>query len=104
MRSTASVSSGGVATLTATTPPGRSRSATSSKNSATALPLVVAITAIGLEEGHMRPDNAAALVGADMVSVLVFPLVALVLAGRTPAASEPSDGPVLTVQTVGPEA
>ena len=28
--------------------------------SATALPLVVAITTIGLEEGRMRPENAAA--------------------------------------------
>jgi Kef-type K+ transport system membrane component KefB len=50
--------------------------------SATALPLVVAITTIGLEEGRMRPENAAALVGAGMVSVLVFPLVALSLRGR----------------------
>ena len=53
--------------------------------SATALPLVVAITTIGLEEGRMRPDNAAALVGAGMVSVLIFPLVALTLRGRRPS-------------------
>jgi Kef-type K+ transport system membrane component KefB len=45
--------------------------------SATALPIVVAVTTIGLETGHMRPENAAALVGAAMVSVLVFPLLAL---------------------------
>jgi Kef-type K+ transport system membrane component KefB len=50
--------------------------------SATALPLVVAVTQIGLAEGRMRPENAAALVGAGMVSVLVFPLVALQLRGR----------------------
>jgi Kef-type K+ transport system membrane component KefB len=50
--------------------------------SATALPLVVAITTIGLEEGRMRPENAAALVGAGMVSVLLFPLAALTLRGR----------------------
>ena len=37
--------------------------------------------AIGLEEGRMRPDNAAALVGAGMVSVLLFPLLALQLRG-----------------------
>jgi Kef-type K+ transport system membrane component KefB len=47
--------------------------------SATALPLVVAITTIGLETGHMRSDTAAALVGAAMVSVLVFPLAALTI-------------------------
>jgi Kef-type K+ transport system membrane component KefB len=53
--------------------------------SATALPLVVAITTIGLETGHMRPENAAALVGAAMVSVLVFPLLALTLRRREQA-------------------
>jgi Kef-type K+ transport system membrane component KefB len=54
--------------------------------SATALPLVVAITTIGLETGHMRPDNAAALVGAAMVSVLIFPFSALMLRRREGAA------------------
>ena len=44
--------------------------------SATALPLVVAITEIGLETGRMRPQNAAALVGAAMLSVLIFPFLA----------------------------
>ena len=50
--------------------------------SATALPLVVAVTEIGLEEGRMLPENAAALIGAGMVSVLLFPLIALQLRGR----------------------
>lgn len=54
--------------------------------SATALPLVVAITTIGLETGHMRSDTAAALVGAAMVSVLVFPLAALTVRRREWAA------------------
>ena len=57
--------------------------------SATALPLVVAVTTIGLETGHMRPENAAALVGAAMVSVLVFPLLALTLRRRQQMADEP---------------
>ncbi|MFI6941892.1 cation:proton antiporter [Streptomyces sp. NPDC050418] len=43
----------------------------------TALPLVVAITTIGLEEELLQTSEAAALVGAAMVSVLVFPLVAM---------------------------
>jgi Kef-type K+ transport system membrane component KefB len=47
--------------------------------SATALPLVVAITEIGVETGRMSTDNAAALVGAGMLSVLVFPLIAMAL-------------------------
>jgi hypothetical protein len=41
------------------------------------LPLVVVITTIGVDSGRMKPANAAALVGAGMLSVLVFPLVAL---------------------------
>jgi Kef-type K+ transport system membrane component KefB len=44
--------------------------------SATALPLVVVITGIGLDTGRMRPENAAALVGAALLSVLIFPLAA----------------------------
>jgi len=51
----------------------------------TALPLVVAITDIGVATGRMRSENAAALVGAGMVSVLVFPLLALVLRRRSGA-------------------
>lgn len=43
--------------------------------SATALPLVVVITGIGTSTGNMRPENAAALVGAGMLSVLIYPLV-----------------------------
>jgi Kef-type K+ transport system membrane component KefB len=45
--------------------------------SSTALPLVVAISELGLATGRMRSDNAAALVGAAMLSVLIFPLLAL---------------------------
>jgi Kef-type K+ transport system membrane component KefB len=45
--------------------------------SATGLPLIVVITAIGTAEGRIRPENAAALVGAGMVSVLCFPAMGL---------------------------
>jgi Kef-type K+ transport system membrane component KefB len=44
---------------------------------ATALPLLVALSQIGLANGTMLPENAAALVGAGMLSVLVFPAIAL---------------------------
>jgi Kef-type K+ transport system membrane component KefB len=47
--------------------------------SATALPLVVAIAEIGLSTGRMLPENATALVGAGMVSLLIFPLIGLAL-------------------------
>lgn len=49
---------------------------------ATALPLLVALSEIGLDSGLMLPQNAAALVGAGALSVLVFPLVAVRLQHR----------------------
>ena len=45
--------------------------------SATGLPIIVAVTAIGTETGHLAAGTAAALVGAGMLSVLLFPLLAL---------------------------
>ena len=45
--------------------------------SGTGLPLIVVITAIGTAEGRMFPENAAALVGAGMLSVLLFPMLGL---------------------------
>ncbi|MBR8828356.1 MAG: cation:proton antiporter [Gomphosphaeria aponina SAG 52.96 = DSM 107014] len=45
--------------------------------SSTGLPLVVAITHIGVETGQMLTDNATALVGAAMCSMIIFPLLAL---------------------------
>jgi Kef-type K+ transport system membrane component KefB len=50
--------------------------------SATALPLVVAITTIAIDEGEMRSSTAAGLVGAAMLSTLVFPFVGLGLRKR----------------------
>jgi Kef-type K+ transport system membrane component KefB len=46
---------------------------------ATALPLLVALAAIGLDSGHMLPENAAALVGAGVLSVMFFPAAAVQL-------------------------
>jgi Kef-type K+ transport system membrane component KefB len=57
--------------------------------SATALPVVVAITTVGLETDRMKPENAAALVGAAMASVLIFPLAALSLRRRSTESSAP---------------
>ena len=42
---------------------------------ATGLPILVAITNLEMNAGMMRPENAAALVGAGALSVLVFPLL-----------------------------
>ena len=50
--------------------------------SAAALPLLVAITQIGLDTETMRPEVALSLLGAGMLSVLVYPLLALGLRRR----------------------
>ena len=56
---------------------------------ATALPLVVAICDIGVSTKRMRPEIAAALVGAAMISVLLFPTLAGLLLSRSSAQSRP---------------
>jgi Kef-type K+ transport system membrane component KefB len=47
--------------------------------SATELPLVVAITTIATEQGHMKTSTAAGLVGAAMLSTLIYPFVGMAL-------------------------
>jgi len=42
----------------------------------TGLPMIVAITTLGVAAGQMKPDGASALVGAGMLSVLMFPPLA----------------------------
>jgi Kef-type K+ transport system membrane component KefB len=71
--------------------------------SATTLPIVVGITTLAVREGHMRSANAAALVGAAILSALLLPLAGLRLrggrgapatagAGATAAAGAPAGG------------
>ncbi|MEU1860907.1 cation:proton antiporter [Streptomyces gardneri] len=57
----------------------------------TALPLVVAITTIGVDDHELSAGDAAALVGAGMVSVLVFPLLALKLRAGAGEKALPSE-------------
>jgi Kef-type K+ transport system membrane component KefB len=52
---------------------------------ATGLPIIVAITSLEVGEGVMDPRNAAALVGAGALSVLVFPLVGNRISAPQPA-------------------
>jgi Kef-type K+ transport system membrane component KefB len=56
--------------------------------SATELPLVVAITTIATETGHMKASTAAGLVGAAMLSTLVFPFVGRAFLERAVRAGE----------------
>ena len=48
---------------------------------ATALPLVVVITGIGVSDGTLTPTTAAALIASGILSVLFFPLTATRLRG-----------------------
>jgi Kef-type K+ transport system membrane component KefB len=62
--------------------------------SATELPLVVAITTLAVEAGHMRTSTAAGLVGAAILSTLVFPFVGLALRkGKVEAGAEGEPAP-----------
>jgi Kef-type K+ transport system membrane component KefB len=60
---------------------------------ATTLPLLVALAEIGLRNGTMLRENAAALVGAGALSVLVFPMVAVMIERRRLAAAGPAVAP-----------
>jgi hypothetical protein len=51
---------------------------------ATSLPLLVALAAVGLSSGEMLPENAASLVGAGVLSVMIFPGLAVALNRRMP--------------------
>ena len=51
---------------------------------ATGLPIIVAVTDIGVSDGTLPVGTAAALVGAGMLSVLLFPLLALGQHRRAP--------------------
>ena len=56
---------------------------------ATGLPIIVAVTAIEVDAGVMLASNAAALVGAGALTVLVFPLVGdSLVRGRRSAAPD----------------
>lgn len=57
--------------------------------SVTSLGLVVVITHVGLQTNHMSPDIARALVGAALLSLLVFPTLSRILLSRAQAVASP---------------
>jgi Kef-type K+ transport system membrane component KefB len=78
---------------------GRSQRTALAFYSATELPLVVAITTIATETGHMKTSTAAGLVGAAMLSTLIFPFVGRAFQERAVAAGEtgpPGEGQLAT--------
>ena len=62
---------------------------------ATELPLVVAITTIATEGGHMKASTAAGLVGAAMLSTLIYPFVGLALRRRSESETRDDEPPPL---------
>ncbi|MEV8254197.1 cation:proton antiporter [Rhodoglobus sp. NPDC076762] len=59
---------------------------------ATGLPIIVAVTAIGVDNGYISSGIAAALVGAGLLSVLIYPVIAMSLRGDTAQLTQqPSD-------------
>ena len=61
--------------------------------SATALPVLVALTEIGLRSGTMLPETAAALVGAGVLTVLLFPAIVVAMDRPTGEPVGAGDGP-----------
>lgn len=59
---------------------------------ATGLPIIVAVTGIGVDEGLISSGLGAVLVGAGMLSVLLFPLIGMSLHGDPVARTQPVDG------------
>lgn len=57
--------------------------------SVTSLGLVVVITHVGLQTNHISPDIARALVGAALLSLLVFPTLSRILLSRAQAVASP---------------
>ncbi|KRE30189.1 cation:proton antiporter [Agromyces sp. Soil535] len=68
---------------------------------ATGLPIIVAVTAIGVDAGDLTSGTAAALVGAGMLSVLLFPLIGLTLHRRSPGAASRKPDDDVHVPTEG---
>lgn len=71
---------------------GRDRTALSLL-SATALPIIVAVTAIGVDQGMLGSHIAAALIGAGMLSVLLYPLIGMTLRGDLAAVQNAKGAP-----------
>jgi Kef-type K+ transport system membrane component KefB len=62
---------------------------------ATSLPFIVAATAIGMQLGLIDAAASAALIGAGLLSVLIFPLVGLVLLRRAVPPDRAPDAPAV---------
>jgi hypothetical protein len=68
---------------------------------ATSLPFLVTVAQIGTATGRLSGTNAAALVCAGLLSVLIFPAVSLGLLGRSQPAPIPGQRQAPVTETVG---
>jgi hypothetical protein len=50
----------------------------------TGLPIIVAVTSVAVSNGQMSQANSSLLVAGGAVTVLLLPLVATLLGGRSP--------------------
>jgi Kef-type K+ transport system membrane component KefB len=77
---------------------GRTRAIAAGFMQATSLTFIVVATVIGVQTGHQRPSTAAALVVAGLLSVVIYPPVALRMlkgaaSGQVPPALPPEPDP-----------
>jgi Kef-type K+ transport system membrane component KefB len=70
----------------------------------TTMPLLIALAEIGEHDGVMLPANAAAIIGAGAISVLIFPAVAAVLHRRGHSSPQSAGGPGPLSDEVGERA
>jgi Kef-type K+ transport system membrane component KefB len=80
---------------------GRSGARAAALLQATSLPFLVTVAQIGTATGRLSGTNAAALVCAGLLSVLIFPALALGLLGRSQPASIPSQRTAPVTDAVG---
>jgi Kef-type K+ transport system membrane component KefB len=66
--------------------------------SSTTLPLVVATTYLGVRTGDMAPENVSALVGAAVISVTVFPTLAILLRAKSEGAQPKGVGAIAALR------
>jgi len=62
----------------------------------TGLPIIVAVTSIGVDKGFIGSGIASALVGAGMLSVLLYPLIGMTLHGDRAVVTSPALDPLRT--------
>ena len=84
---------------------GRTLAIASGFMQATSLTFIVVATTIGVETNHQRPSTATALVVAGLLSVIIYPPVALILTakatGLRPAPSAEKDARILDPPATG---